>query len=415
MKRAMLAFCMAVIAALAISEAARADTVTDWNVNAVSALVGTAAQSPTVSTVHLSMVHGAVFDAVNSIDGRYEPYVVDVRARDWYSRDAAAATAAYKVLLALVPAQAPTLGAQYEASMGAIPAGPARDGGARVGAIAAAAMLQDRDGDGRYGTYRFPAPASSSDPWPVGQWRPVLPAFGNDPGAWVKDVRPFLVEDPKRFARSAPHPLTSRAYARELAEVKAVGALDSTVRTADQTDQARFWAEGPQPFTRAARVLAAERRLRDVDTARMFAMLYMTAADTAIATWNGKAKYTFWRPITAIRGAADDGNAMTEPDAGWLPLINTPAYPEHPSGLSSLGAAMAVSLERVFGHRARFTMNSTTSGTTRDYRGFAQAVDEIVDARVFSGIHFRKADEDGAQIGVEVAREGLARHFERDF
>src|SRR5690349_2940471 len=395
MKRVILAICVAIASALAISASARADTVTDWNVNAVGALVGTAGQSPTVSTVHLAMVHGAVFDAVNSIDRRYEPYVAKVRARDWYSRDAAAATAAHRVLLALVPAQAPTLNAQYETSMGAIPAGPARDRGARVGAIAAAAVLADRTDDGRGGTYRFPAPAGPNDPWPVGQWRPVLPAFGNDPSAWVKDVRPFLVEDATRFGTRGPHALTSRAYARDFNEIKAIGALNSTTRTADQTDQAKFWMEGPQPFTRAARVLAAERGLRSVDTARMFAMLYMTAADTAIATWTDKARWLFWRPITAIRTAADDGNPQTEADTGWLPLINTPPYPDHPSGLSALGAAMGVSLERVFGHKVRFTMNSTTSGTTRTYRGFSDAVDEIVDARVYSGIHFRKADEDG--------------------
>src|SRR5829696_4850840 len=170
--------------AMAGSAPASADTVTDWNTNAVNALVGTAGQSPTVSSIHLAMVHGAVYDAVNSIDERYEPYLVDVRARDWYSRDAAAATAAYKVLLAIVPAQAPTLSAQYEISMGAVAAGAARDNGTRVGEIAAAAMLTARTGDGRGGAYRFPAPATPSDPWTVGQWRPVLPAFGNDPGAW---------------------------------------------------------------------------------------------------------------------------------------------------------------------------------------------------------------------------------------
>jgi hypothetical protein len=413
MKRLLLAMCVAVLSGLAISSTARADAVTDWNVHAVNALVGTAAQSPTVSTVNLSIVHGAVYDAVNSIDERYEPYLVDVRARDWYSRDAAAATAAYKVLLSLVPAQAPALSAQYELSMGAIPAGPARDGGARVGEIAAAAMLAERTGDGRGGTYRFPAPATASDPWPIGQWRPVLPAFGNDAGAWVKDVRPFLIEDPARYGTRGPDALGSRAYARDFNEIKAIGALNSPNRTADQTDQAKFWMEGPQPFTRAARELAAEYRLRSVDSARMFAMLYMTAADTAIATWTDKARWLFWRPLTAIRSADDDGNAATVADAGWLPLINTPPYPDHPSGLSSLGAAMGVSLERVFGHRVRFTMNSTTSGTTRSYRGFMDAVDEIVDARVFSGIHFRKADTDGASLGEHVARDGLARTFRR--
>jgi hypothetical protein len=148
----------AALIALAASAPARADVVTDWNTTAVNALVTTAGQSPTVSTVHLAMVHAAVYDAVNSIDERYEPYLVDVRARDWYSRDAAAATAAYRVLFGIVPGQAAALTPAYEASLAAIPDGRAKDGGVRVGEIAAAAMLAARAHDGRGGAYRFPAP-----------------------------------------------------------------------------------------------------------------------------------------------------------------------------------------------------------------------------------------------------------------
>ena len=408
--------CLAVMAPIAMtaSASARADAVSDWNVNAVNALVGTAGQSPTVSTVHLAMVHGAVYDAVNSIDERYEPYLVNVRARGWYSRDAAAATAAYRILVAIVPGQQPTLGPLYDASLASIPAGEAKQGGIAVGEIAAAAMLTSRTGDGRGGAYRFPAPATPQDPWPVGQWRPVLPAFGNDPGAWVKDVRPFLIRDPLRYASDGPYPLGSRAYTRDFNEVKAIGSLTSSTRTADQTDQAKFWAEGPQPWTRAARQLAVERRLSSNDTARMFAMLYTTAADAAISTWTDKARWLFWRPITAIREAASDGNPDTAAEATWAPLINTPAYPDQPSGLSSLSAAMAESLERVFGHRVRFSMTSLNSNTTRSYRSFSDAVDEVVDARVYSGIHFRKADVDGAVLGEDVARDGLEHNFERD-
>ena len=143
---------------LSFSASARADTVTDWNTHAVSALVSTAGQSPTVSTVHLAMVHGAVYDAVNSIDERYEPYLVEVRARDWYSQDAAAATAAYRVLVALVPGQQSTLGAAVRGVAGSVPAGEAKQGGIWVGEVAAAAMLAARTGDGRGGPYRFPVP-----------------------------------------------------------------------------------------------------------------------------------------------------------------------------------------------------------------------------------------------------------------
>ena len=405
------ALCLLVagLIALSFSASARADTVTDWNTHAVNALVGTAAQSPTVSTIHLAMVHGAVYDAVTSIDGRYEPYLVRVRSRDWYSQDAAAATAAYRVLLALVPAQQPTLGPLYDAALAAIPASDAKQGGIRTGEIAAAAMLADRNGDGRGGAYRFPAPTAPR----VGEWRPVLPALGNDPGAWVKDVRPFLIRDPAPYAEAAPYPLTSRAYARDFEEVKAIGSLNSTTRTADQTDQARFWMEGPQPWTRAARQLALDRGLRKSESARMFAMLYMTGADAAIATWTGKARWLFWRPISAVREAAADGNDRTTADTTWLPLINTPPYPDQPSGLSALSAAMAESLERAYGRKVRFSVSSISSNTTRSYRSFADAVDEVVDARVYSGIHFRKADVDGEVLGRDVARDGLERNFER--
>ena len=408
--------CLAAAALIALSAPAttRADAVTDWNAHAVSALVGTAGQSPTVSTVHLAMVHGAVYDAVNSVDKRYEPYLVQVRARQWYSKDAAAATAAYRVLLGIVPGQQTTLGPLYDASLASIPAGPAKEGGIAVGEIAAVAMLTARTGDGRGGAYRFPAPATPADPWPVGQWRPVLPAFGNDPAAWIKDVRPFLIRDPARYATKGPYALTSKQYTREFNEVKAIGSLASTIRTADQTDQARFWAEGPQPWTRAARQLAIDRGLPTIETARMFAMLYTTGADTLISVWGDKARWLFWRPITAIRDAGSDGNADTAADATWLPLINTPVYPDQPSGLSAVSAAMAESLEAVFGHRARFTVTSLSSNTTRSYRSFAQAVDEVIDARVYSGIHFRHADQDGAEVGQAVARDGLQRYFERD-
>jgi hypothetical protein len=411
-----LGLCLAAAALIALSASvsARADTVTDWNTHAVTALVDKAGQSPTVSTVHLAMVHGAVYDAVNSIDERYKPYLVDVRARRWYSHDAAAASAAYRVLVAIVPAQEPALTPLYEASLASIPAGRAKDGGIAVGEIAAAAMLTARQRDGRGGTYRFPAPATPQDPWPVGQWRPVLPAFGNDPAAWIKDVKPFLIREPDRYGTHGPYPLTSKRYARDFDEVKAVGSLTSAVRTADQTDQARFWAEGPQPWTRAARELALARGLRVDETARMFAMLYTTGADALISTWRDKARWLFWRPITAIREAGADGNADTAADTAWLPLINTPAYPDQPSGLTAVSAAMAESLEAVFGQRVRFSVTSRTSNTTRSYGSFSQAVDEVVDARVYSGIHFRKADEDGARLGRDVAHDALERHFERD-
>jgi hypothetical protein len=411
-RRRRVGLCLAAAALLALSTSApaRADAVIDWNVHAGNALIVTGLQTPPVWTLHLAMVHGAVYDAVNSIDGRYEPYLVRVQARRWYSQDAAAATAAYRVLSSLLPAQQQTLDQHYVASLAGIPPGRARDGGVVVGQIAAGAMLAARANDGRYGAYRFPAPATAQDPWPAGQWRPTPPAFVNDPFAWVKDVRPFLLEE--LVDSAPPYDLTSRRYAREFEEVKRLGSSTSSTRTADQTDMARFWAEGPTIWTRITRDVSGAQRLSIAENARLFAMLYLTGADSIISCWDEKARWLFWRPITAIHEADRDGNPATRPDRDWLPLINTPPYPDHPSGLSCVGSAMARSLRDFFGDdRMAFSATSMNSMTTRSFSSFSHAIDEIVDARVYSGIHFRHADEEGARIAKRVARYRNQHYF----
>jgi hypothetical protein len=408
-----LSLAAAALLALAASAPARADAVTDWNQHAANSLIVTGLQTPPVWAVNLAIVHGAVYDAVNSIDRRYEPYLVKVRARRWYSQDAAAATAAYRVLASLVPAQQAALGSLYATSLAGIPPGRAKDGGIAVGEIAAAAMLAARANDGRNPAtpYRFPAPATPQDPWPVGQWRPTPPAFVNDPFAWVKDVKPFLIVDPAEFHSAGPNPLTSRRYAREFNEVRLLGSLASSARTPDQTDMARFWAEGPAIWTRITRRLSADHGLKIADNARLFAMLYLTAADSIISCWQDKARWLFWRPITAIREADRDGNPATQADPAWLPLINNPPYPDHPSGLLCVGSGMANSLRDFFGDDTEFSETSTNSNTTRVFTSFSQAVDEIVDARVYSGIHFRAANVQGALIGKKISRYRQRHYF----
>jgi hypothetical protein len=414
-RRVGLTLAAAILFAVSTSAPARADAVTDWNVHAGNALIVTGLQTPPVWTIHLAMVHGAVYDAVNSIDARYEPYLVRVRARRWYSQDAAAATAAYRVLSNLLPAQQQTLDQHYAASLAGIPPGRARDGGVAVGDVAAAAMLAARANDGRFpaNPYHFPAPASPQAPWPAGQWRPTLPMFVNDPFAWVKDVRPFMLED--LIEADAPYPLTSRRYAREFDEVKRLGSATSSARTADQTAMARFWAEGPSIWTRITRDLSAARRLDTADNARLFAMLYLTGADSIISCWHGKAQWLFWRPITAIHDADRDGNPATRADLNWMPLINNPPYPDHPSGLTCVGSAEASSLRDFFrDDDVSFSATNSAAMITRTFRSFSQAVDEIVDARVYSGIHFRHADEAGARIGKRVARYRDRHYFQRE-
>ena len=395
------------IAGLALVPAARGDTVSDWNLNATNALIVTAGQPPPVAMLHLGMVHGAVYDAVNAIDGRYAPYLVAPRARSWYSKDAAAATAAYRVLASIVPAQQPTLASLYDATLAGVPAGRAKDGGVAVGEAAAAAMIAARANDGRFGPPGFPVGTAA------GQRRPTLPSFVNDPNAWVATVKPFLIEDPSEFRSGGPNTLTGRRYAREFEEVKSLGSATSSARTAEQTDIARFWAEHPPAmWSRIFRQLSAAGELGIDDNARFFAMLYLTSADAVISCWDDKAHWLFWRPITAIREAASDGNPETEPDASWLPLIATPPYPDHPSGHACLSSSVVATLRDFFGNdHAAFSATSAVSGTTRSFTRFSQAIEEIIDARVYSGLHFRTADVDGARIGAEVARWRAAHTF----
>jgi PAP2 superfamily len=385
------------------------DAVIAWNQHATDALIGVAAQPPSVAVLHMAMVQGAVYDAVNAIDRGFKPYLVAPRAKRWYSTDAAAATAAHRVLSSLVPGQQVQLDAWYRESLDAIPDGRAEDGGVGVGDEAAAAMLAARADDGRFGSFRFPV---GTEP---GEWRPVLPAFVNDPNAWVARVTPFLIDSPERFRSRGPNPLTSRRYAKEFAEVKAIGSLTSTTRSADQTDAAQFWAENAVGmWNRIARQLAGDRHLGNADAARLFARLDLTGADAVISCWDDKAHWGFWRPITAIREADTDNNPATVPDPGWLPLLTTPPYPDHPSGHNCLSSSIVFTLRSYFGtDRTTFSATSATSGTTRTFTRFTQAREEIINARVWSGIHFRTADDQGATIGKEVAHFSRTHFFQR--
>jgi hypothetical protein len=388
------------VLAFAVASPAHADTVTEWNMNAASAIFVTAGQPPQVSVPHMAMVHGAVYDAVNAIDGGHEGYLLSSRvALPSDSKEAAAATAAYRVLLNIVPGQKAVLDAQYAASLAGIADGSSKTRGIAVGEAAAASMIAARTDDGRFGAFRFDVGSTA------GVWRPVLPAFVNDPNAWLKDLKPFLIESSSQFRSKGPLSLTSRKYAREFAEVKSLGSLTSTARTADQTLAARYWAENPPAtWSRVFRTLSAQQGLSLAENARLFALLYMTAADALISVWDDKAFWSFWRPITAIREADTDGNVATEQDPEWLPLIANPPYPEHPSGHTGLSGSIVATLQQFFGTDRMAWSDTNTAGLTRSFTRFSHAIHEIVGARIWSGIHFRTADEQGARIGRQVAK-----------
>jgi hypothetical protein len=408
-----------VVALGGLAASARAEsadnTVTEWNAIAASATIATAGQPPHVAPLSLGMVQGAVYDAVNAIDGGHRPYLAAPSAAKSDSKRAAAATAAYRVLVGLFPTQQPTLQTRYEASLADVPEGPAKAGGIAVGEEAATTMLAERADDGRFPVTPFPV-VEGTDP---GEWRKTPPNFGGDPAPWVGNVRPFLVPDVEMLRTEGPDALKSPAYAEDYNEVKEIGSLTSTRRTADQTAASIFWQDsGPAIWNRVFRQLAASEELDIVESARMFAMTNLASADGVIGCWNDKYYWNFWRPVTAIREGASDGNPATEADSGWKPLFDpsvpvsgpslvTPGFPDHPSGHGCLSGAIVQTLKAFFGtDKIAFTAESNKCSPApcppRSFDRFSEALKEVIDARVWSGIHFRNADVQGAVLGKQV-------------
>jgi len=411
-----------------------------WNAIASTAILAPApagaGQSPQAGVLSLAMVQGAVFDAVNAIDGGYQPYLVAPSADPSDSKEAAAATAAFRVLVGfpantpplagLVPGQLSTLQPLYDASLAAVPDGSAQDGGVKVGEAAAVAMLTNRQGDGRFGSFTFPE-GTDAGKWRLGPPQGPNGIVARDPTPWVGFVRPFLVPSVDMLRTDGPNALTSAEYAADFNEVKELGSLTSTTRTADQTAAAIFWQDnGIAIWNRVYRSLALGKGLDIVDSARLFAMTNLAGADASIGCWNDKAFHSFWRPITAIRGAADDGNPATAADPSWVPLFDptvpvsgaplvTPGFPDHPSGHTCISSAIVNTLKEFFGtDKIQFTAISNKCSPApcpaRTFDCFSDAIKEVIGARIWSGIHFRTADVQGAVLGKKVAH-WLEKHY----
>src|SRR6266487_4462142 len=411
---------------LASLKVVRADAVTDWNAIASTAIVTNAGQPPPVSALSFAMVQGAVYDAVNAIDRGHEPYLVQPSANPTDSKEAAAAAAAFRVLVGfpdlpgLFPAQLPTWQPVFGAYIANLPDNPpgSRAAGVIIGETTARAMLEERMNDGRFG------PPPDLYPPAPGIWRPTPPNFANDPAPWVGNVLPFLAPSAEMLRTDGPNPLTSVDYAEDFNEVKELGSLTSTTRTADQTDAAIFWNDHAAAlWNRIFRALAASQGLDIVDNARFFAMENLAAADGAIGCWNDKYYWQSWRPITAIREADTDGNPATQADPTWWPLFHvttpvcnppllvTPPFPEHPSGHSSVSGAIVHTLQNFFDtDKIPFSAFSNKSCITRSFERFSDALKEVIDARVWGGIHFRTADVQGSVLGNKVAHY-LRRHY----
>jgi hypothetical protein len=426
---------LAVFAAVALGSAApraAADSpetaVLDWNkhafdalANATAAPIPGAGMTPPVQGVHLAMVQGAVYDAVNSIAGGYEPYLDVPAAPSTASKAAAAATAAHDVLVAVLNQTPLTL--TFTAAIrdaiidrldlllaDSIAAATAADGATAVadgidaGEAAAAAMIAERAADGRWGSFRF---MCGEEP---GQWRPVsstvctMPSGPSDPFAWVAKVDPFVVDSNEQFLSKGPRALTSGAYAKEYDEVKTLGSVAST-RTPEQQALVNFFQANPvEMYSRTFRTYSLMQGLDLAEQARLFGKLALAGGDTAITCWEDKAHWSFWRPVTAIRLGDDDGNPKTAGDAGWTSAIGNPPYPDHSSGYNcNTGSYMEVA-ELYFGQGRTTFILAHPTGMTREYRHFRDVWDDTIDARIYQGIHFRSADELGVQIGRDVAR-----------
>src|SRR6266403_838691 len=408
------------LVALASPTVARADAVTDWNAIASNAIVVTAGQPPPVSVLHFAMVQGAVYDAVNAIDRGHRPYLVQPNANPTDSKEAAAAAAAYQVLIGVFPGQQPTLQPIYDAYIAGLPDNPpgSKAAGIAIGEATAAAMLEARANDGRFG------PPPNLYPPAPGIWRPTPPNFAHDPAPWVGNVLTFIVPSAEMLRTDGPNALTSAAYAEDFNEVKELGSLNSTTRTSDETDAAIFWQDQAIAlWNRNFRTLAASQNLDIVENARLFAMENLAAADALIGCWNDKYYYWFWRPITAIREADTDGNPATEADPTWLPLFDpstpvcnlpllvTPPFPDHPSGHACATGAFVHTHQNFFGtDKIAVSVFSGKSCTTRSFERFSDMLSEVIDARVWAGIHFRTADVQGSVLGNKVAHY-LKKHY----
>jgi hypothetical protein len=394
-----------------------------WNQHAVAVLMTPSdapepglGQTPPVTMLHLAMVHGAIYDAVNAIEGGYQPFLPGLPAASpSASLDAAVATAAHDVLVGLgtePPLPEPVVSridGLYEEALAAIPDGTDKTDGIAIGAAAAAAMLAARADDGRY------VPFSHSVGDQPGEWRPLPPDEVNDPFAWVARVEPFTLESPSQFRTAGPHPLDSAEYTTDYNEVKDLGGVDSA-RSPEQQAIADFHVNTVEMYNRTFRTVAEAEGLTLAEESRLFAMANVATADSLINCWDDKTYWSFWRPITAIHEGDNDGNDNTVGDPSWEPMLPIPPYPEHPSGYNCLTAAMMHSADAFFGGEpiafSLVMIVPDAPEVTREFATFTDVIPESIDARVFQGLHFRTADVQGAEIGTNVAEWVAANYFQ---
>jgi hypothetical protein len=379
---------------------AHADVVTHWHAVTVQCVLG----GPTLPNragppglLDIAIVQAAVHDAVQAIQGRFEPYLYENSSMlGRGSADAAAAAAAYRMLVGLYGADDPCLALEVDPSV-IYSGNPAL----QAGFEAAAALL----------TLYRPVFTLPTDPFiggsEAGEWRPT-PGVTQGANTYIAVTAPFAMNRPSQFRPHAPDPLTSTAYVRDFNEVKSLGSATSTTRTAEQTDLARFWSANIPALQHAMARTLADSYLNDLgDKARLLALVSLAAGDAQISVYDAKYHYNLWRPITAIREGDNDGNPNTQGDSAWEPFLLTPPYPDYTSGANCLTGSVTTMLRLFLGtDDVDFSISSTAPAVAvnpRAYRSISQVADEMVEVRILQGIHFRLADEVGRLEGSRIA------------
>jgi PAP2 superfamily len=374
-----------------------ADAITDWNEKAL-ALVTKHRMLPPQAERVIASVHVAMFDAVNSIEPRYRPYLLATAARQGASKEAAAAVAAGTVLAGLLPEETEAMNTAMASYIATIPQGVAKSDGIKIGQDVAARIVAERKADGsdapdayrpktRPGVY-VPTPITASSMWPK--------------------VKPFAMTSPAQFRPAPPIALNSEEWAADYNEIKNLGSKSASKRTARQTEDGHFWLiTGPVSYYPILRQLVAARKMDLVDSARFMALASAAVADSFIAVFDAKYHYDFWRPITAIRNGDIDENPATELDPTWQPIDNTPMHPEYPCAHCISSAAVAAVIEGVLGSAdiPEVTMTSQTApGVTHRWTNAWAYADEVALARIYAGFHYRFSTRVGQNMGRDIGR-----------
>jgi hypothetical protein len=381
--------------ALLIGTLARGDVVTDWNTAALDA-IRAGHTPPPIASRSLAIVHVSIYDAVNGIARTYEPYLVQSAVPAGASREAAASAAAHRALVNLFPAAASSFDALHAAILATIPNGPQKVAGMVWGEFVADQILAARANDGSNATV---LPPDGSGP---GMWVPTPPALAPYLLPQWGFVAPFTMTSSSQFRPPGPPSLDSEQYAADYNEVKELGAASGSTRTAEQTQIALFWADGagtetpPGHWNSIAQIIAAGQGNTLEENARLFALLNIAMADAAICAWDAKYTFHFWRPVTAINFA--------EPELNWASFIVTPPFPDYVSGHSTFSGAAATVLPFFYGTEdLPFTTGSDfLPGVTRSFSTCLDAAEEAALSRLYGGIHFRSANEDGLQAGISI-------------